>query len=102
MTKIYKAALYLIAMGTIAPCFADTYQDGIKALDNKIYSEAVAQFEKACDNGNSKGCFQLGRLYEKGDGLVQNKYKAVSLYTQACHGGEADGCSNIALMYDTP
>ena len=102
MMKLCRAVLSLTTMGIVSSCFADAYQDGTKALDNKIYSEAVAQFEKACDNGNAKGCFQLGRLYEKGDGLPQNKYKAVFLYTQACHGGEADGCSNIAMMYDTP
>ena len=102
MMKLCRAVLSLTTMGIVSSCFADAYQDGTKALENKIYSEAVVQFEKACDNGNAKGCFHLGTLYEKGDGVVQNKYKAVSLYTQACHGGEADGCSNIALMYDTP
>jgi hypothetical protein len=71
-------------------------------LNAKMYTEAAIQFEKACENGNAKGCLALGTLYEKGDGVVQNKYKAVSLYTQACNGGERHGCSNIALMYDTP
>ncbi|MCX6073846.1 MAG: tetratricopeptide repeat protein [Campylobacterales bacterium] len=89
-------------MVVVSSCFADAYQDGQKALENKISSEAAALFEKACDSGNAKGCFELGLLYEKGDGVVQNKYKAVSLYTQACRGGEAYGCSNISLMYDTP
>lgn len=102
MTKLCNVVVPIMVMGMGSSCFADAYQDGQHALDNKMYAEAAAQFEKACERGNAKGCFQLGALYEKGDGVVQNKYKAVSLYTQACTGGEPHGCSNIALMYDTP
>lgn len=91
-----------MVIGVVTSCFADAYEDAQHSLDTKMYSEAAAQFEKACDGGNPKGCFQLGALYEKGDGVVQNRYKAVSLYTQACTGGEKHGCSNLALMYDTP
>lgn len=102
MIKLCKAILPIMVMGMVSSCFADTYQDAQTALNHKMYTEAATQFENACEHGNAKGCFQLGALYEKGDGVVQNKYKAVSLYTQACNGGETHGCSNIALMYDTP
>lgn len=100
MKKLFNTVVPVMVMGS--SCFADPFLDGQKALDNKMYSEAAVQFEKACDSGNPKGCFHLAALYEKGDGVVQNKYKAVSLYTQACNGGETHGCGNISLMYDTP
>lgn len=102
MVKLSHMMVCLAAVGTFSSCFADPYQDGKNALDHKVYLEAVAQFEKACNGGNAQGCFELGALYEKGDGVVQNKYKAVALYTQACNGGESHGCSNIAMTYDTP
>lgn len=102
MIKLSTVIAPIMVFGMVSSCFGDVYQDGQKALENRISSEAAGLFEKACDSGNAKGCFELGLLYEKGDGVVQNKYKAVSLYTQACRGGEAYGCSNISLMYDTP
>lgn len=92
----------MAVLGGITSCFADAYQDGENALKNNVYSDAAVLFEKACDSGNAKGCFQLGALYEQGAGVVQNKYKAVTLYAQACNGGESHGCSNMAMTYDTP
>ncbi len=102
MVKLSKMMVGLAVVVSMTTCFADSIQDGKNALDKKEYLDAAAQFEKSCDSGNAQGCFQLGALYEKGDGVVQNKYKAVALYTQACNGGESHGCSNIAMMYDTP
>ncbi len=81
---------------------ADAYQEGKTALHDKQYLNAAVAFEKACDSGNAQGCFELGSLYEKGDGVVQNKYKASNLYAQACQGGDHYGCSHSVLMYDTP
>lgn len=102
MKKLSQIMVCLVVLGSVSTSFADAYQDGENAAKNKSYSDAVALFEKACNNGNAQGCFQLGTLYEKGEGVVQNKYKAVALYAQACNGGESHGCSNMAMTYDTP
>lgn len=102
MTKLFSSVMAFMVAGVVSTCFADTYGDGKRALENGIYCEAATQFVKACDSGNAQGCFHLAALYEKGEGVVQNKYKAAALYTQACNGGEAHGCSNMCLMYDTP
>jgi len=102
MKKLSTVMVCLVMAGSMSSCFADAYQEGENALKNNVYSDAAALFEKACNSGNAQGCFQLGALYEKGDGVVQNKYKAVVLYAQACNGGESHGCSNMAMTYDTP
>jgi uncharacterized protein len=102
MKKLLSVVSSLMVIGTGSFCFADTYQEGKTAFEHKNYSEAVVAFTKACGSGNSKGCFTLGTMYEKGEGVGENKYKAAALYTQACRGGEALGCANMALTCDTP
>jgi hypothetical protein len=88
--------------GMTTVCFADALNEGKTALEQKKYSDAITSFTKACDEGNAKGCVNLGAMYEHGEGVAQNKYKASSLYAQACRAKEALGCSNMALTYDTP
>lgn len=102
MKNVSKMLMGMVFVGTFSTCFADALQEGKTALENKMYDKAAALLEKSCASGNPQGCFTLGSLYEKGDGVAQNKYKAVALYTQACRGGEALGCSNMAMTYDTP
>lgn len=102
MQKLLKSVSFVLVAGIVPSCFADAYHEGKTAFQNKEYSEAAAQFGKACDDGNPKGCFDLGTMYENGNGVAQNKYKAVALYAQACRGGDAHGCGNLALTYDTP
>jgi TPR repeat protein len=55
---------------------------------------------KACDGGYAIGCSNLGSMYLNGDGVRQDKFKAVELYTKACDGRNAGGCSNLGVMYD--
>jgi len=102
IAMVSKMMVGLAVVGTLSSCFGDAYQEGKTAIHDKSYLQAVEAFEKACDSGNAQGCFELGSLYEKGEGVVQNKYRASTLYAQACKGGDGHGCSNSTLMYDTP
>jgi TPR repeat protein len=38
-------------------------------------------------------------MYEKGEGVRQDSFKAVELLTKACDGGAAAGCANLGVMY---
>ncbi|MCX6062131.1 MAG: hypothetical protein NT103_07790 [Campylobacterales bacterium] len=102
MKKILSLASLLMIAGITTACYADALNEGNTALEQKKYSDAITSFTKACDGGNAKGCFQLGAMYENGEGVAQNKYKASTLYAQACRAKEMLGCSNMSLKYDTP
>jgi len=97
MKKSLSVVLMLMVVGTGSFCFAEGY-DGTKKYDK----EDTEQLKKRCDGGDAEGCFILGKRYEEGNGVGQDKYRAATLYTQACNGGNGYGCSNMALRYDTP
>ncbi|MDD2369221.1 MAG: hypothetical protein PHQ90_07965 [Sulfuricurvum sp.] len=102
MKKVLKIVSSLMVAGVISSCYADSYTDGKKAFEEKMYSKSVEAFTQACSENNFKGCYELGKMYENGMGVAQNKYEAGTLYAQACRGGESLGCSNMTLSYDTP
>jgi uncharacterized protein len=103
MKKILSLASLLMVTGVATSCFADTYDEGKTAYEQKRYSDALTSYSKACESGNTKACLNLGSMYEKGEGLPQNKHQASILYTKACRAHEALGCSSMAaLSYDNP
>lgn len=103
MKKILGLTSLLIIAGVTTSCFADAYDEGKTAYEQNRYFDAVASFTKACESGNAKACLKLGSMYEKGEGIAQNKYLASILYTKACRAHEALGCSSMAAVtYDTP
>ena len=76
-----------------------TYEQGRAFYDNKEYDKAFESFKKACDGGNMRGCFILGAMYERGNGVEKNEQKAAELYKKACDGGNMVGCGNLGTMY---
>lgn len=98
-----KKLLSIVAFMTIGSfSYADGLGEGQTALEYHDYSKAAEAFTRSCDGGNAKGCFELGKLYENGQGMAQNKYRASTLYAQACRGGESLGCSHMGFGADTP
>ena len=49
--------------------------------------------------GFAEAQFSLGVMYDEGQGVRQDYYKAVEWYTKAAKQGYADAQFNLALMY---
>ena len=45
------------------------YKQGIAFHNNKEYDKAFESFKKACDGGEMGGCFNLGIMYDNGNGV---------------------------------
>lgn len=44
-------------------------------------------------------CFNLGVMYNKGENVRLDKFKAVELYQKSCTGNDETGCNNLGVMY---
>ena len=62
------------------------------------YKEAFKYFKLACDNGEYKGCGNLGVLYENGQGVRQSYSTAKEYYGKACDLGDQQGCDAFATL----
>jgi hypothetical protein len=91
----------LIVLLLVGFVYADDIDNGIEAAGRHDYETAVKLFSKACHDGTAEGCYDLGIMYDNGQGVQQDYFKAVELYTKACDGGIVNGCYNLGNMYKT-
>jgi len=49
--------------------YADTFDDALKAYDSGDKQKAVQLYTKACHGNLMIGCYNLGVLYDTGDGV---------------------------------
>ena len=87
MRFMFAALLWLIALETVGVTSAET-------------PDELTELTKQCKSGDASGCFSLGWMYAEGEGVTQDKFKAVELYQKACDGQYAGGCFNLGTMYD--
>ncbi len=57
-------------------------------------------FQRACDAGRAKGCFNLALRYQNGEGVPLDLAHASALYRKSSEAGEMQGCVNLGVMYE--
>ena len=73
-----------------APISAQDFQKGLEAYENGDYATALKEWEPLAEGGNSRAQFNLGVMYDDGQGVPQDDKEAVRLYTLAAEQGYAD------------
>ncbi len=53
---------------------------------------ALALLEKGCDAADPFGCFNLGSIYQRGDGVTTDKARAEKYYQRACEQHDTEAC----------
>jgi uncharacterized protein len=65
------------------------------------YVEAVKWFRLAADQGNGYAQFNLGFMYDKGEGVPQDYAEAVKWYRKAADQGNGAAQVGLGVMYET-
>ncbi|MBI5482398.1 MAG: sel1 repeat family protein [Deltaproteobacteria bacterium] len=55
---------------------------------------------RRCEASDVRSCYDLGDLYERGNGVPKDLARAVQLYDRACAAGYGAGCNDLALLYE--
>lgn len=95
-----KKIFFLIWGLVVLLCAEQDYNLGTQAYSKGEYLQALQYFEKSCKSKNVQACFNLGVMYEYGEGVKKDRSKAIVFYTQACDGGEGAGCGSLGVMYE--
>ena len=69
------------------------------AYDKKDYETARREWEPLAKDGNSSAQFNLGYMYFRGQGVLQNNETAVKWWRLAAEQGNADAQYNLGVMY---
>ena len=68
--------------------------EGIKAEDNRDYTEAHKLFLTSCKEGSAYSCYRVGRFYTMGEGAEQSDAKGLEWWRKACQMGYKRACSS--------
>ena len=79
----------------VGVCYANGYGG---ASSNDV--EAVRWYRKAAELGNTDAQFNLGLMYTKGQGVVQDDMEAARWYRKAAEQGNASAQVNLGWVYE--
>lgn len=83
--KIVVAFLWPISIGI--PIAEADYYDGLRAYDSGDLRGAASEWQSEANQGDAQSQYHLGRLYEAGEGVVQNYVEAHKWYNLAASQG---------------
>lgn len=82
-----------------SPVLAADYDNGVEAYDAGDYETALQEFTPLAEEGNSLAQYNLGQMFRKGQGVLQNYQQAVKWYRLAAEQGKAGAQTNLGVMY---
>ena len=83
LLKIFSTLVFTSAVAVFSvPVWAD-YETGVKAVMMGDYPTAMKNFRAAAERGDAKAQFELGLMYEQGDGVDRNFAEAARWYRKA-------------------
>jgi len=101
--RLRLAAISFIAVALLSGAItvhAADFNEGMKAIDRGDYATALRIFRQFADQGIAKAQYNLGVMYDKGQGVPQDYKEAVKLYRKAADQGIAKAQYNLGVMYD--
>jgi TPR repeat protein len=75
------------------------FQRGVKAYERYDYATALREWRPLAEQGNAKAQYNLGAMYENGDGVPQDYAEAVRWYRKAAEQSDARAQFNLGVMY---
>jgi TPR repeat protein len=98
---IYPKLLALLAMCMLYsfPSFANAFDDGLSAYNAGNFSEATNHFKKAAELGHAGAQYNLGLMYNDGQGVTQDRKEAAKWFQKAAEQGFAKAQDILGLMY---
>lgn len=100
---IIAAALALsstVIFGSPAVAQEDAFNRALSADERGDYVEAVKWYRMAADQGYAGAQYNLGVMYDNGEGVSENVAEAAKWYRRAADQGHALAQYNLGLMHD--
>ncbi len=79
---------------------ADDYDGAVEAYKKGSYVQAIELFRPLAAKGDVDAQYNLGMMYDYGEGVTQDYKEAVKWYLLAAEQGSASAQYNLGVMYD--
>ena len=101
-SKSLNAALAALLLATAAPVWADNttqFKQALTAYQAGNYEQAFHLWQPLAQQGDAEAQFNLGVMYENGQGVTQDYRQAAAWYQKAANQGHAKAQYNLGVMY---
>jgi uncharacterized protein len=101
VTNLFLARItaVLLFLNVAAPVAAGPFEDGTSAVKIGDLAIAMPLWRALADQGVAMAQFNLGVMYDDGQGVSRDDVAASSLYRKAADQGHAKAQSNLGFMY---
>ena len=88
-----------VLVGSAVVSWSADYNMGLAAAQRGDFATALREWTSLAEQGNSSAQFNLGQLYQKGQGVSQDNKTAVKWFKLAAEQGFADAQFNLGWMH---
>jgi len=93
----------LLALLAVLCCSAAVagLKEGYAALARKDYTTAMKEYRPLAERGNAEAQYRVGRMYEFGQGVPQDKAQGIAWIRKAAAQNHADAQQELGVIYAT-
>jgi len=99
MKRILILPILILTLLLGNPAFSADYQKGFTAYESGDYATALREWTPLAEQGDADAQYNLGLMYDEGQGVPQDYKAAVKWYELAAKQGQAAAQNNLGLMY---
>jgi uncharacterized protein len=88
-----------VLLGSVGMSASADFQKGLTAYDRGDYATALREWYPLAEQGDADAQYNLGLMYDEGQGVSENDKTAVKWYKLAAEQGNADAQVNLGVMY---
>jgi uncharacterized protein len=96
--KTILAGMWLFALFAASLVQANTLEEARQKMAEKDYAGARAIYMSLAEQRNAKACYNLGLMYEDGDGVAKNMDEAIQWYTKSADLGYKEAQYTLASL----
>src|SRR6266849_4970708 len=102
MNVTFKAAVaaLVLTVGFARSVATGPLEDALDAAERSDYATAIRLWRPLADKGEVEAQYNLGGMYDKGQGVTRDYAIAVSWYRRAAGQGNTAAQLNLGVMYD--
>ena len=100
MKELFIIPVLLFSLLLGVPSYSADFNKGLTAAQNGDFATALKEWKPLAEQGDALAQYNLGVMYDTGEGVPQDYKEAVRWYRLAAEQGHADAQYNLASMYD--
>jgi hypothetical protein len=93
-------AVWLMVLTVAGTAVAGSFEDALSAQQHGDYATAMRLYKPLADKGDASAQYNLGTMYEAGQGVTQDYGEAAKWYRKAADQGAARAQNNLGTMYE--